>query len=159
MRRLVIVVLGIAALLSLPWWWSLRGERIAFELPHGFRGPAVVVFDDSNGITPQKNEEGQLVFPIPADGVLRARGDGFSGRYHFDYFEVDSAGNRHSLPTRVKDDSKLQVFSEVNGSADRTGISDLRWWAFVVGVPADRDDWKSIRRAHTEAAVWSRPDL
>ena len=45
-------------------------KRQVFVLPAGFRGPVMVIYDQPNGARP-KNVDGEVVYAVPADGVVR----------------------------------------------------------------------------------------
>jgi hypothetical protein len=118
-------------------------------VPSGHVGPVVIVFGDSTGREPRK-EEFSVVYEIPADGVLRVRTDAPDGGLALvHYYFVGPDGQRQVIPYKTTDSTQVQVFAKAVGKdARRTnGKTWVSYVAYVVGVPADRDDWAVVRDA------------
>ncbi len=123
-------------------------------LPAGYVGPVVIVFDNPNGEAPERDEEGGVVHEIPPDGVLRLSTPApEAGLYDVNYFYVRPDGTRQEIP-RHADKRTLQVFAEVDGATDeQEDGKPIRWSAYVVGIPNERDDWAQVRGEATSRAI------
>jgi hypothetical protein len=123
-------------------------------IPDGYVGPVVIVFDDPNGELPKHDEAGGAVYEIPADGVLRLSTPApEAGLYDINYFYVRPDGTRQKLPHHV-DKGTLQVFADgVGATGEQEDGKPIRWTAYVVGVPNERDDWAQVRGEATSRAI------
>lgn len=140
---------------------SIFGCRVSGSITHlipdGYIGPVVIVFDDPSGAPPGHDEEGGVVYEIPADGVLRLSTPApEAGLYDVNYFYARPGGSRRELPQST-DSSALQVFAVVDGAT--AGEKEERppdrwtWGAYIVGVPDERDDWVQVRGEATSRAI------
>lgn len=142
------------------------GGSVTHLIPDGYVGPVVVVYDDPNGVTPKYNDEGGVVYEIPSDGVLRLNTPTpEAALYDVKYFYVRADGTREELPAsvpHVADEEMLQVFAVVEGATagERNERPPARWtwWAYVVGIPAERDDWVRLREEAENRAIGLPPD-
>lgn len=143
-----------------------------YLVPEGYVGPIVVAFEDPNGEAPIRGDNGEEIYRIPADGVLRLSTPAPSGTHEIRFFYVNSDGRRTKLSydVDVKEDV-VQAFAHVSGSTDGDEDSKVaKWHAFVVGTPSERDDWIEVRERATFRAIgvsgypssyekrWSRED-
>lgn len=95
-------VSAIVAVGAVGWiigWFASASPAPLYLLPVGYTGPAVVVYDQPDGV-PEWFEDGRRVYAIPDSGVLRTQSapdDGLhSGQSAFAY--VDDRGRRRPLP-------------------------------------------------------------
>jgi hypothetical protein len=62
---------GNAHVQTAPWIQSEAARKIqTFVLPAGFRGPVMVIYDQQDGARP-RNVDGEVVYDVPADGIVR----------------------------------------------------------------------------------------
>ena len=138
--------------------WTVLGchtpGSMTHLLPDGYVGPVVIVFDDPNGKAPEHDEEGAVVYEIPPDGVLRLCTPApEAGLYDVNYFYVRPDRTRQEIPRHVEQ-ATLQVFAEVDGTTgEQEDGNPIRWSAYVVGVPNERDNWGKVRGEATSHAI------
>jgi hypothetical protein len=125
-------------------------------LPEDYVGPVVILFDQPLGEEIQRNNDGALVYRIPAGGVLCAKNAApRAGLYSKRFYNEGPTGARQELPHRVSD-GVTQVFADGYGVTevlDGQPTGGVRWLAYVVGVPSTRADWVQLRDAAVERAV------
>lgn len=123
-------------------------------IPDGYVGPVVIVFEDPSGEPPVHDEGRGVVYKISADGVLRLSTPApEAGLYLISYFYVGDDGSRKEIP-RSGETSELQVFAKVDGAtSEQDDGKPIRWAAYVVGVPKERDDWAQVRGEATSRAI------
>jgi hypothetical protein len=123
--------------------------RTDFVLPEGFRGPALVVFDDPLGEDVKtlgwKHEE----YRLGADGVLRLRTPSVDRFVKSRYFFESRSGKRTEISESAGDDVHILnvIVSRVprhetptplpNGGSSSTNEGGFGLVTFVVGTSAD----------------------
>jgi len=101
---------------------SHNPEPETYLIPKGFTGRVDVILNQKNG-TPVKYENGRRVYEIPDNGILLTQFKDEYGIVNRQYYYVDSAGNRFSLPIYqyqhnddgtttpiVKDNNEIGIF-------------------------------------------------
>ncbi|HEV7387735.1 MAG TPA: hypothetical protein VGN73_03900 [Gemmatimonadaceae bacterium] len=62
---------GNAHVQTAPWIQSEAGRKVQiFVLPPGYRGPVMVIYDQVDGARP-RSVDGEVVYDVPADGIVR----------------------------------------------------------------------------------------
>ena len=115
-------------------------------LPYEYIGPVIIIFSAPDGISLQSNEDGAVIYEIPPDGILRVNNPApEAGIYLVTHFYVRPDGSRLEIPFNV-DEETLQVFAEIVGVVyPGEGSEEIRYAGYVVGIPADRNDWFQLR--------------
>lgn len=128
--------------------------EINYLIPENYRGGVIVFFDQPDGITPEKTENGGYIYRIPADGLLKIKTPIGKTGYKFNYYLVDAQGNRTRLeyiyPTNyvgnpnnstlrrngeiTGDERKNKVFAENHETNNYNGRKGkVYFFSFVVG--------------------------
>jgi len=152
--RLRCLVLG-SLVAGLSACGSFKGSEVHL-IPEGYRGPVVILYESSAVESELPRERDSTIYKIGNDGVVsvatQARSPGF---YDVKYFYVAPDGTRSELPYET-DTEKLQVFGAVDGmtrAGDDSPSRSVRWAAYIVAVPSERDDWVQLREHAVERAV------
>jgi hypothetical protein len=113
----------------------------------------VIIFGAANGTEPRRKGRA-VTYEIPATGVLKVRAPAPpEGVYEVGYYYVSSNGTRERIPVEAGVES-VQVFGRVDGvSVKGTETEGIRWVAYVVGAPTQRDDWVVLRDAAAHVAA------
>jgi len=126
------------------------------RIPAGFTGPVYVVCGVVGGEDLTEDETGALVHRIPPDGLLissnRCRE---SGWYSATYLVEAPDGARRQIPANA-DAGVFQVFARVGGMTNYQSyapIGEIRWDAYMVGVPDQLRDWPALMRSQEERAI------
>lgn len=90
------------------------------------------------------------MYEIPSNGVLRLRTSAPAPGWYLVRYLYVAPGRALREISRGGNNDELQVFRGVNGS-DGEG---LRWTAYIVGTPGERENWfeiqeQAIREART----------
>jgi hypothetical protein len=120
--------------------------RVDFVVPDGFRGPAVILFDDPLGEDVKSVGWQHEEYRFPRDGVLRFRTP-FAGRLEKQkFFFADQSGKRTEIPQGNSEGVQILSFliaSEPrrepppNGGSFTTTEGGFAAVVFIVGKPAD----------------------
>ncbi len=98
-----ILTLVIPPLLYIPGFWALiyfgseHQTPVTYYIPSEYRGEVAIVFDEDCGQNPEFVDERRL-YDIPEDGVLITQFIKESGILDHEYYLIDSAGNKTSIP-------------------------------------------------------------
>lgn len=148
-----------------------------FLIPEGFSGPVLVLYEQTAGVSPKRSKEGRDQLQVPPDGVLRLRRKSPEVVRGFDrYFLVRANGTRERIPVGHElppsETKRFQVFGQgLGGMPGRPVLTRLadgteRWVHdsegpgsfavedFIVGAPASRNDWHSLRDALLERTLY-----
>lgn len=127
-----------------------------YFIPQGYVGPIVILFDQSDGVTVQPENDGGMTFRIPLDGILHVRNVApGSGIYVRRFLVDDGSKGMRELPQDTID-TEYQVFGYVvggTGMIDRGPTGDIRWIAFLVGTRVELDNWVDLRKTAIREAV------
>lgn len=124
-------------------------------IPDNYVGPVVVVFNDPNGQPLKLNEEGDMIFEIPKNGVLRVNVPRPKPEVHeVACFYVQSDGKRKELP-KHGESNLIQAFAFETGTYTNFQVSEktLGYTSYVVGLREERDDWVRLRNQATDKAI------
>lgn len=111
---MVFVLYGVLTLLTLLWKFITQ-EKAIFLIPEGYQGKVVIYYNQKTGVEPM-NEKGRRVYVVPQDGVLLTKADFIGGYIDYDYYYVDSQGNR----------TKLEEVDERDATRDSTTVGIYR---------------------------------
>ena len=87
---------SILLLFSLSFACSLfaKPTNVIYLIPEGFTGGVIVLYNQPDGIEPEKSEDGTIVYRIPKDGFLKVNSPLNEGKYRFKYYFVDEKDKR-----------------------------------------------------------------
>ena len=123
-------------------------EDSIYLIPDGYEGPVFVIFDQPAG-NPEKYENGDRVYEIPSNGILRTQFPPNRGRQKIQFFYSGRDGIRK--PLLYKDKSELlraskdsiYVFDHEMWNTtefkDRNENNAVRYMRFIVGKVSHRD--------------------
>lgn len=134
---------------------SVKGAEVHI-IPEGFVGPVVIIYGISGAAEIGRDENGAFVFRIPKSGRLVSKMEAPpSGRYQKTFLLEAANGTPVRLPYRA-DPGQLQVFADVIGVTERIDgkiVGALRWQAYVIGIPDQRQNWVSERDRFTDEVI------
>ena len=64
--------------------------KVEYLIPAGYKGGVLVLYNQPDGVEPDKTEDGTLVYQIPKDGFLKIKPKFERKNYKFRYYFVDS---------------------------------------------------------------------
>lgn len=124
-------------------------------IPEGFTGPVMVVCGVPGGEHLAQDAAGAFVHHVPRDGLLitsnPCRGPGW---VNATYFVGEPGGGRRRIPLGA-DANALQVFGATDGVTNYlySPIDEIRWYAYMVGVPNEMKDWPEQKQRLEERAI------
>ncbi len=132
--------------------------KIVYLIPAGFSGGGVIiVFNQPDGITPETDKDGTLIFHVPQDGLVKLKEPYSRTVYNYQYYFVDEQGKRMPIEylypehyvknpgdttTRnfnevTKDESKNKVFTTQHRTVNfYVGKEKTYIESFIVEKPA-----------------------
>jgi hypothetical protein len=135
---------------------AVREDKELHIIPDGLVGPVVIIYGVPTCQKVKRSSDGGLVYRIPASGMLCVSNPvPNAGPYRRIYLVESGGGNSHEL-LHGADSTKLQVFRNISGVTNRIDgkqIDDVRWQAYIVGVPSERSDWFQLLQMKMREAV------
>jgi hypothetical protein len=131
--------------------WAKTGSEVHL-IPVGYVGVVVILYGVPNGEIPRRSDDGVVTYAVGGDGFLAVSDPAPpAGFYDTRYYYVSTAGSRSEIPYEGEAGS-LQIFAAVDGVTG-SGPAATRWASYVVGVPAEHNDWAELRDQAVERAV------
>lgn len=91
LRKIFILLL---ILLSFSCVSYSKPTEIIYLIPEGFTGGVIILYNQPDGITPEKTDDGKIIFHVPKDGLIKVKEPLERTAYRLTYFFVDEKGNR-----------------------------------------------------------------
>ena len=142
------LVLGALVLLYLMWgafWlWYRSAEDEVFVLPNDFEGCVIVLFEEENGNPKEYNQEGDRVYYIPDNGILKTQFKNEEGWRDVKYIRKDGREIRYLLPSDIVWKDTTNINSPYKDSIYVYLSRTARDYWFIVGKPKDSKYWSKI---------------
>ena len=74
-----------------------KATEVDYLIPDGFRGGVIVLYNQADGVKPQKTQDGTLVYKIPKDGFLKIKPKFERKNYKFKYYFFDAQDKRTEI--------------------------------------------------------------
>lgn len=68
--------------------------EIIYLIPESFTGGVIIVFNQPDGITPETDKDGAIIYKIPKDGLIKVKEPITKTAYDSKYYFVDDKGKR-----------------------------------------------------------------
>ena len=154
-KRIVVFLL---LLLSLSCVSFAKPTEIIYLIPEGFTGGVIIVFNQPDGIMPEKDKDGTIIYRVPKDGLIKVKEPLAKAAYEFKYYFVDGKGNRtpieylypgnyvrnpgdtvsKSFDTISEDETNNKIFAMIHTTINFKIQGDkIYLYNFIVGKPKD----------------------
>lgn len=123
------------------WLWYQSAEDELHILPNTFEGCVIILFNEPNGEAKEYNEDGDRVYRIPKNGILKTQFKHEEGWRHDKYIRENKQKIRYLGPADKVWDDTTNVHSAYKDSiyAYLTRYSSDVW--YIVGKPKDIGKW------------------
>ena len=71
--------------------------EVDYLVPADFRGGVLILYNQPDGVEPEKTQDGTLVYKIPKDGFLKIKPKFERKNYKFKYYFVDAQAKRTEI--------------------------------------------------------------
>ena len=71
-----------------------KPTEIIYLIPEGFTGGVIIVFNQQDGITPEKDKDGTIIYRVPKNGLIKVKEPLAKAAYELKYYFVDDKGNK-----------------------------------------------------------------
>lgn len=91
------IVLLFLLLLNLSCVSFAKPGEMIYLISEGFTGGVIIVFNQPDGITPEVDKDGTIIYRVPQDGLIKVKEPIQKNAYQLKYYFVDAKGNRKPI--------------------------------------------------------------
>ncbi len=133
-------------------------SKIIYLIPRGFTGGVIITYNQPDGITSEKTDDGSIIFRVPNDGLIKVKEPlNRDADYNFSYFFFNERGDKtpieylfpehyvrnsgditsKSFDTISEDETNNQIFA-INHTIHNfgTGEQKVYIYSFIIEKPA-----------------------